>query len=45
MNLIRVVTKVHPVWDDKVDHCVEVSLKHSTINLEKTDALLDDGLW
>ena len=41
VNLKRVITEVHAVGNDEVDHGVEVAVKHAAINAEDTEAFFE----
>ena len=41
VNLKRVVTEVHSVGHDQIDHGVEVAVKHAAVNAQNTEAFFE----
>ena len=45
MNFIRVIGQIHSMWNDEIDHRVEMTVKHTTIDVQNTQALLKQSVW
>ena len=44
VNLKRVVTEVHSVRDDQVDHRVQMAVEHASVDAENSEAFFEQSM-